>query len=342
MRYSFRQAGENMRMKLFKVPYLLLMLGAGCSTVQKPPEIKPAAVEQKVDLNSVVALSVKKSADIRVIEALQIIAREHVEKSRLLELPGMINDLPRRLPELTVGNDYRLHILDHALESGRILTRPAHEDLQKIQLAVEKKKIAYEQAVRFSTLDYAGRLQRAGINSASIKAMQKDAVLELEISSGLPEKMIKNFDYSCLPEPFPLQFPEQPQYVKDILKFYGNSPDSALRFADMIYRLPSELLHRKDSNFNAAFELALAAGTAVKLELVKQYADNAFKKYRKSVEKLNSSPEKSPALLSAAEQARLEWRTAFFRMKYDLHPYPENPDKNELQFLKDMLSLQEK
>ena len=92
-------------------------------------------------------------------------------RASLLELPGMINDLPRRLPELTVGNDYRLHILDHALESGRILTRPAHEDLQKIQLAVEKKKIAYEQAVRFSTLDYAGRMQRAGINSASIMVL---------------------------------------------------------------------------------------------------------------------------------------------------------------------------
>jgi len=321
--------------------FLLLLLAAGClsgSGGQKPgvqPEAKPT-------LALMTETAVKKSVDTRVLESLQTIAREHVEKSRLLEIPGMIYDLPRRLPDLTIENDFRLRVLDHALESCRILTRPAKTDLSRIQRPVEERKIALEQAVLWSKLDHANRLIRAGLSSPDTEILRKDVTLELAISSGIPEGMIEKFDFSGLPQPKAIEQPPRPGYLLKITSFYGNEPDAALRFADIVYRLPSELLRRSDSDFDAAFRLTLAAGTAIKLGIVRQYLEDAKKKYDAAEEKVRRSTAVPAAVRLDLEQARLAWRIAYFRMKYDALPYPPAVDKKELAFLADLLSLQGK
>ena len=293
-------------------------------------------------LEDVTKTAIEKRVDTRVLESLQTIAREHVEKSRLLELPGMIYDLPRRLPELVIENDFRLRVLDHALESCRILTCPAKTDLSKVQRPVEERKIALEQAILWSKLDYANRLKRSGLDSPDIETMRKDVMLELAISSGIPEKAIENFDFSCLPQPVAVKKTPRPDYVSQITLFYGGAPDAALRFADVVYRLPAELLRRRDSNFDAAFRLTLAAGTALKLDIVHAYLETALKKYRAAETKMQQTSPVPSALLINFEQARLDWRIAYFRMEYDKLPYPPGADKKELAFLKDLLSLQGK
>ncbi|MBQ9501351.1 MAG: hypothetical protein IJU70_04245 [Lentisphaeria bacterium] len=319
------------------------LLAGGCLSTS-PPDAPPPPkrAEKKPVLADVTKTAIEKRVDTRVLESLQTIAREHVEKSRLLELPGMIYDLPRRLPELVIGNDFRLRVLDHALESCRILTCPAKTDLSKVQRPVEARKIALEQAVLWSKLDYVNRLKKAGFRSPDIETMRKDVTLELAISSGIPEKAIENFDFSSLPQPVPVPRPPRPDYVSQITSFYGGAPDAALRFADVVYRLPAELLRRSDSNFDAAFKLTLTAGTALKLDIVHPYLESAFKKFRSAEEKIRKSPSVPPALRVELEQARLDWRTAYFRMQYDRLPYPPAADKKELAFLKDLLSLQGK
>lgn len=323
--------------------FLTLLSAAGCISgpggTEKPPTAVP---ETRPTLTQMTETAIRKRIDTRILESLQTIAREHVEKSRLLEIPGMISDLPRRLPDLTVENDFRLRVLDHALESCRILTRPAKTDLSRIQRPVEERKIALEQAVLWSKLDYVNRLIKAGLSSPDIEVLRKDVTLELAISSGIPENVIEKFDFSCLPQPAEVKRPPLPGYLRKITSFYGNAPDAALRFADIVYRLPSELLRRSDSNYDAAFQLTLAAGTAIKLEIVRQYLEEARKKYDAAEEKMRRSAPVPPALRLELEQARLAWRIACFRMKYDALPYPPAADKKELAFLTDLLSLQGK
>jgi hypothetical protein len=125
MRYLFPPAGK--KMKILSTALILLCL-TGCVS-RKAAVIKKAPVRTvRYNLQSAIKTATERSLDMRVLESLQLIAREHVEKSRLLELPGMIYDLPRRLPGLTVENDYRLSSLDHALESCRILTTQAKKE----------------------------------------------------------------------------------------------------------------------------------------------------------------------------------------------------------------------
>ena len=323
--------------------FLTLLSAAGCLSGSGGAE-KSGAVQQeaKPTLVQMTKTAVKKSIDTRVLESLQTIAREHVEKSRLLEIPGMIYDLPRRLPDLTIENDFRLRVLDHALESCRILTRPAKTDLSRVQRPVEERKIALEQAVLWSKLDYVNRLIKAGLSSPDIEILRKDVALELAISSGIPEREIEKFDFSCLPQPAKVRQPPQPEYLLKITSFYGDAPDAALRFADIVYRLPSELLRRSDSDFDAAFRLTLAAGTAIKLGIVRRYLEDAKKKYDSAAEKARRLTVIPAAVRQELEQARLTWRIAYFRMKYDALPYPPAADKKELAFLADLLSLQGK
>ncbi|MBR2910079.1 MAG: hypothetical protein IKC05_00585 [Lentisphaeria bacterium] len=314
----------------------------GCVT-RKVSAGKAVPVKKiRYDLQTAVRTATERSLDMRVLESLQLIAREHVEKSRLLELPGMIYDLPRRLPGLTVENDYRLTSLDHALESCRILTTQAKNDLHKVQAEAEKRKIALEQAVRWSKLAYVNNLKKAGINTPDIRNTERDITLELAISSGIPEDMIDRFDFSSLPKPFEIPAVPVPEYIRKILKSYHASPDAALRFADIVYRLPTELLHRSNSNFSSTLQLVQASGGTIKQDIIQNYAQKALQNYRKACKKLETAAIKSPALFAEKEQALLEWRIAFFRNKYNTLSFPEKPDKKEMTFLTDLISLQGK
>ena len=331
-------------MKKFKYLFIcliLLLTSAGC--VSRPQEIKKSQIPpSRPVLQTAIDTAVKHSLDMRVLEALQLIAREHVEKSRLLELPGMIYDLPRRLPALTVENDYRLSSLDHAIESCRILTTPAKEDLHKVQAETEKRKIALEQAVRWSKLDYLNNLKKASVSTAYLKNSERDIILELEISSGIPKSMIANFDFSSLPQPAEIPQEKYPEYVWQILAKYSSAPDSALRFADIVYRLAPELLNRNDSNFTAAFQLVQTCGAAIKQDIILNYARTALAKFKKAENALKNARIKSPALCMELERARLMWRIAYFRNQYNDTVYPAEPDKKEMTFLKDLISLQGK
>ena len=315
---------------------------SGCVSRKTPEVKKPPVRTVRYDLQSAIRTATERSLDMRVLESLQLIAREHVEKSRLLELPGMIYDLPRRLPGLTVENDYRLSSLDHALDSCRILTTPAKNDLNKLQAETEKRKIALEQGIRWSKLAYVNNLKKAGINTPDIRNTERDITLELAISSGIPEKMISNFDFTSLPQPFKIPAVPVPEYIREILKTYGNAPDTALRFADIAYRLPTELLHRSNSNFAPTLQLVQAAGGAIKQDIIQNYAQAALLSYQKAVRALETAAIKSPALYADMEQALLEWRIAFFRNQYNALAFPEEPDEKEMMFLKDLISLQGK
>lgn len=329
-------------MKIFSTVLTIVLCLTGC-VARKASEIKKAPVRTvRYNLQSAIKTATERSLDMRVLESLQLIAREHVEKSRLLELPGMIYDLPRRLPGLTVENDYRLSSLDHALESCSILTTQARNDLHKVQAEVEKRKIAFEQAVRWSKLAYVNNLKKAGINTPDIRNTERDVTLELEISSGIPESMIENFDFSSLPQPYEIPAIPVPEYIRKILSSYNDSPDTALRFADIVYRLPTELLHRNNSNFSSTVQLVQSAGSTIKQDIISDYARTALKNFRTARKKLESAAIKSPALYAETEQALLEWRIAFFRNKYNTLSFPEKPDKKEMTFLTDLISLQGK
>lgn len=331
-------------MKKFKYPAILLAIlltSAGCVSrpqAAKKPPVRPL----RPVLQTTVDTAVRYSLDMRVLEALQLIAREHVEKSRLLELPGMIRDLPRRLPALTVENDYRISTLDHAIESCRILTTPAKEDLNKIQEETEKRKIALEQAVRWSKLDCINNLKRAAVSTNELKINERDIILELEISAGIPPNMIGNFDFSSLPQPEKITPDKFPEYVRKILAKYNSSPDSALRFADIVYRMPPELLNRNNSNCAAAFQLVQTCGAAIKQDIILNYARTALENFKKAEKALKNARIKSPALCMELERARLMWRIAYFRNLYNRTVFPEKPDKKEMMFLQDLISLQDK
>ena len=133
----------------YLIPALLILTGlSGCSIVPEQPAVPQVQMQPekvKVPLEEAVNIAVASTLELRVLESLQRIAKEHVEKKRLLDLPGMIYDLPRRLPEFSVENDFRLYTLDHALDACRLLTSPAKENLAQIQTPVEKKKISLEQ-----------------------------------------------------------------------------------------------------------------------------------------------------------------------------------------------------
>ena len=320
---------------------MLLLTSAGC--VSRPPEIKKSRIQSlRPVLQTAVDTAVKHSLEMRVQEALQLIAREHVEKSRLLELPGMIYDLPRRQPGLTIENDYRLSSLEHAVESCRILTTPAKEDLHKVQAETEKRKIALEQAVRWSKLDCLNNLKKTAVSTADLKNSERDIILELEISSGIPKSMIANFDFSSLPQPAEIIPKKYPEYVRQILEKYNSAPDSALRFADIVYRLAPELLNRSDSNFAAAFQLVQTCGAAIKQDMILDYARTALADFKKAEKALKNARIKSPKLSMELERARLMWRIAYFRNKYNDTVDPAEPDKKEMTFLKDLISLQGK
>ena len=333
-------------MKIFSTVCFLALTILFCLTgcVSRKAAVKRSVPAKKIryDLQSAIKTATERSLDMRVLESLQLIAREHVEKSRLLELPGMIYDLPRRLPGLTVENDYRLSSLDHALESCRILTTQAKNDLHKVQAEVEKRKIAMEQSIRWAKLAYVNNLKKAGINTPDLRNTERDITLELEISSGIPEAMINNFDFSSLPQPHEIAAVPVPEYIKQILKSYNASPDTALRFADIVYRLPTELLHRNNSNYSSTIQLVQSAGGAIKQDIILNYAGSALKNFRTARRKLESAAIKSPALYAEKEQALLEWRIAFFRNKYNTLVYPKEPDKKEMTFLTDLISLQGK
>ena len=337
MRYLFPPAGK--KMKILSTALILLCL-TGCVS-RKAAEKAPVRTV-RYNLQSAIKTATERSLDMRVLESLQLIAREHVEKSRLLELPGMIYDLPRRLPGLTVENDYRLSSLDHALESCRILTTQTKKDLHKVQAEVEKRKIAMEQSFRWAKLAYVNNLKKAGINTPDIRNTERDVTLELEISSGIPEAVIHNFDFSSLPQPHEISAVPVPEYLKKILASYNASPDTALRFADIVYRLPTELLHRNNSNFASTLQLVQSAGSVIKQDIILNYARTALANFKRVSKTLESAVIKSPALYAEKEQALLEWRIAFFRNKYNTLSFPEKPDKKEMTFLTDLISLQGK
>ena len=326
-------------MKILSTALILLCL-TGCVS-RKAAEKAPVRTV-RYNLQSAIKTATERSLDMRVLESLQLIAREHVEKSRLLELPGMIYDLPRRLPGLTVENDYRLSSLDHALESCRILTTQAKKDLNKVQAEVEKRKIAMEQSFRWAKLAYVNNLKKAGINTPDIRNTERDVTLELEISSGIPDAVIHNFDFSSLPQPHEISAVPVPEYLKKILASYNASPDTALRFADIVYRLPTELLHRNNSNFASTLQLVQSAGSVIKQDIILNYARTALANFKRVSKTLESAVIKSPALYAEKEQALLEWRIAFFRNKYNTLSFPEKPDKKEMTFLTDLISLQGK
>ena len=115
-----------------------------------------------------------------------------------------------------------------------------------------------------------------------------------------------------------------------------------MRFADIVFRLPAELLQRKDSNVKEAFALTLAVGTAIKLDIDRQYLNEAFKKFDRISGMMKAAKIANPGMIAEREQALLAWRTAFFRAQHDKHPYPEKISKKEISFLEDLLALQSK
>ena len=323
----------------WKFLYLPVIFSAGCIGFHKTPIPPPPPLPPPV-LETGIQTAIQKTLDARVLEALQKIAREHVEKSRLLELPGLIYDLPRRLPQLNVENDYRLQTLENAMEACRILTSPAHADLNKIQARTEKLKIAVEQGIRWAKLDYVRRLKEAGIDRENFKDLQRDMRLELSINAGISEEFIVRFDFNCLPVPRELPPLRTPEYIRKILAHYNSAPDAALRFADIVYRLPTELLQRKDCNFQAAFDLVSASGNTVRHQLLHQWARQALEQFQAAGKNLKQN--RSAQFFLMREKARLNWRIAYFKMYYFPLKYPDKQDKKEIIFLTDLISLQGK
>ena len=79
-----------------------------------------------------------------------------------------------------------------------------------------------------------------------------------------------------------------------------------------------------------------------KQEIIQNYAKAALLNFRKAQVQLAQTQIKSPALYAEYEQARLAWRIAFFRHQYNRNAYPATPDKKEMTFLTDLISLQGK
>ena len=316
----------------------ILLTGAGCVSKTQPGLRKK--ISSRVTLETAIQTATAKRLDVRVHDALQLIAREHVEKRRLLDLPGMTGDLSRRLPTFTVENDYRITILDRAVDTCRILMTRQNKDINLIQEKVEKRKIALEQAIFWSKLDYVNTLKASGIPHPGLENAEKDITLELTITAGIPSEMIRRFDYTSLPSPQPIKEEVVPEYISNILKSYNGAPESALRFADIVYRLPSELLHRSNSDCRAAFQLAQGAATAISGDILKKYRQEALTRYLRAEQRLKQSDDVK--IKFAKEQAKLAWRIAYFKELYTKHPYPASPDKKELIFLSDLISLQAK
>ena len=154
--------------------------------------------------------------------------------------------------------------------------------------------------------------------------------------------MIANFDFSSLPQPAEITPEKYPEYVRQILAKYNSAPDSALRFADIVYRLAPELLNRNDSNFAAAFQLVQTCGAAIKQDIILDYARTALADFKKAEKELKKARIQSPEQSIKLERARLMWRIAYFRNQYNKTVYPAKPDKKEMTFLKDLISLQGK
>jgi hypothetical protein len=316
----------------------VLIAATGCISKQQPVPRKQ--VSGRITLETAIRTATAKRLDMRVHDALQQIAKEHVEKRRLLDLPGMTGDLSRRLPTFTVETDYRITILDRAVDTCRILMTRQNKDINLIQEAVEKRKIALEQAIFWSKLDYVNTLKASGIPHPGLENAEKDITLELTISAGIPQEMIRRFDYTSLPSPQPIKEEVIPEYISNMLKSYKDAPESALRFADIVYRLPAELLHRSESDCRAAFQLAQGAATAISGKILKKYRQDALARYLRAGKRLMRSDDVK--IKFAREQAKLAWRIAYFKELYTKSPYPASPDKKELTFLSDLISLQEK
>lgn len=325
----------------------VLLFSAGCSQSRKPlkkvtlDNTVPPSGNPRFSLSQACAAAKKHQIDIRVMDALQDIAREHVEKKRLLELPGMIYDLPGKLPRMTIENDFRLQILDEALAVCGILTRPAGSDLQRFQSAVEGKKIDFEQSVRWAKLDCIRRLETLGIHAADLTEKRQDILLELTINAGLPDIMIKRFDYTALPDVHSTEQTPVPTQLKQLLKYYQSAPDAALRFADVIFRLPGELLNRKNADFQAAFDIAGHCAAVIKCAIVHDYLEKARSDYDAARKQLSLTPDDKTAA-AAMEKARLNWRIAFFRLQHDRVDHLAKYDAGELRFIEDIISLQGK
>ena len=84
--------------------------------------------------------------------------------------------------------------------------------------------------------------------------------------------------------------------------------------------------------FEAGLIFVIVILNAVVGVIQEQKAENALKNARI----------KSPALCMELERARLMWRIAYFRNQYNNTVYPAEPDKKEMTFLKDLISLQGK
>lgn len=280
--------------------------------------------------------------EIQTVESLQELAGEHVENRKLLLLPDIISSLRSTLAQYWPDGDPRLRYLDDAIAYNYLLSLPDNADMARARNSRAGQLLDYSQLALWSRL--------AAVREAieledearlpDLRREENSLLMELRLATGLPTAELEKIDFSTLAEVRPVaaepaalqryaamnrsesagtsfsaSFPEL------VRKLYRFDRAAELLLAESLFRLPRKLdglrLNDPAADLRGIAALACAVGAAFEVELDWRSLNRAYDEYRLHSLAAEVDPANRTARIKANE-ARLAWRLAWYRLLTDL------------------------
>ena len=280
--------------------------------------------------------------EIQTVESLQELAGEHVENRKLLLLPDIISSLRSTPAQYWPDGDPRLRYLDDAIAYNYLLSLPDNADMARARNIRAGQLLDYSQLALWSRL--AAVREAIGLEDEArlpdLRREENSLLMELRLATGLPTAELEKIDFSTLAEVRPVaaepaalqryaamnrsesagtsfsaSFPEL------VRKLYRFDRAAELLLAESLFRLPRKLdglrLNDPAADLRGVAALACAAGAAFEVELDWRSLNRAYDEYRLHSLAAEVDPANRSARLKANE-ARLAWRLAWYRLLTDL------------------------
>ncbi len=228
---------------MIRFGFLLLSLSflAGCAVP------KPAEAPKALSFGMVLEAARRNVLDVRAAELFARMAKEHVEHSTLLRLPGIIDRV--RAEGRHAISEVRRGFLDDAILYNRVLNRIGDEDQGTLVRAVARRRLDFEVA---------------SLLVRSLAAADKDDAagsrMELRLLTGFDDAALERFDPGTLPEPAETLPPSgklqqlaayrrsesrltdfAPGSAQKVELLFGNDPALDLLLSEALFRLPRRL-----------------------------------------------------------------------------------------------------
>ena len=232
---------------------------------------------------------------IRAEELMRFVALERFERRRQLELPGLLAHSE------TASAGLKLRLLDEARAYCTVLTLVPEGVLDEVRRRFSDPQLDREIASRFCELD-----SPAGADPVRRRELE----LELAIALGIPSRELPALDFSRLAGPDAPLPPEDPAFARFVSDGTWSGPDAELRFARLLFQLPTELALREKSDPDAPpperiARLAERIGAGFQSRILRADAAAAAERRRQALARGDRD---------AADRALLDWRLARCRL----------------------------